>query len=103
MKLEELDPLGTAGLWERTAGVLLSELGDRWGHCQRGVSAYKCSPQVQPCVEERGEALGDAAVGLEAARDRLKGRSSYVHVSVLASKVCWTDFQLCCSDKECRL
>ena len=26
---EKLDPLGTAGMWERTAGVFLLELGDR--------------------------------------------------------------------------
>ena len=40
---EEMVPPGTAGLREVMAGVNLSELEDRWGHCQCGVSAYKCS------------------------------------------------------------
>ena len=73
--------LGTAGSWEMTAGVNLSELGDRWGRCQRGVSAHKSSPYVQPY--ERGEALGDDAVGFEAMRDRLRDRSRNVKVSLL--------------------
>ena len=81
---EEVDPFGTAGLWERTAGV--SPGTWRWrilrSDRQRGVSALECSLEMQPC--ERGEVLRDAAVGIEAMRDR----SRDVHVSMLAFKVC---------------
>ena len=38
-----MEAIGITGLREMTAGVNLSELEDRWGHCQREVSAHKCS------------------------------------------------------------
>ena len=34
--------------WDMLAGVILSERGNGLGQCQHGVSALKCSLQVQP-------------------------------------------------------